>query len=214
MEQTGRSESERIRDGYRRLREQYGAQAWWPCRSGLRWEIVAGAVLTQNCAWQNVERALERLTAADALAPEAMLALESPMLQELIRPAGFMRQKAAYLKAVAAFVLEHDAALASAPPTATRDWRDRLLSVRGIGRETADDILLYAYGLPVFIIDAYTRRFCAAELTVDATLPYDRLQTLFESSLPCDVELYQQYHALIVEWGKARRRPRPSGKRD
>lgn len=212
MEQTGKSESERIRDGYGRLREQYGAQAWWPCRSGLRWEIVAGAVLTQNCAWQNVERALERLTAADALAPEAMLALEPPTLQELIRPAGFMRQKAAYLKAVAAFVQEHGDALAAAPPTAARIWRDRLLAVRGVGRETADDILLYAYGLPVFIIDAYTRRFCAAELSVDGTLPYDRLQTLFETSLPRDVEVYQQYHALIVEWGKAHRSQRPSSK--
>ena len=212
MEQTGKSESERIRDGYGRLREQYGAQAWWPCRSGLRWEIVAGAVLTQNCAWQNVERALERLTAADALAPETMLALEPPTLQELIRPAGFMRQKTAYLKAVAAFVLEHDDALAAAPPTAARIWRDRLLAVRGVGRETADDILLYAYGLPVFIIDAYTRRFCAAELSVDGTLPYDRLQTLFETSLPRDVEVYQQYHALIVEWGKAHRSQRPSSK--
>ncbi|MGN0880405.1 MAG: endonuclease III domain-containing protein [Oligosphaeraceae bacterium] len=212
MEQTGWSENEQIRDGYRHLREQYGAQAWWPCRSGLRWEIVAGAVLTQNCAWQNVERALERLTAADALSPEATLALEPPTLQELIRPAGFMRQKADYLKAVAAFVLEHDDALAAAPPTAARAWRTRLLAVRGVGRETADDILLYAYGLPVFIIDAYTRRFCAAELSVDGTLPYDRLQALFETALPRDVEVYQQYHALIVEWGKAHRSQRPSRK--
>lgn len=194
----------RIWCGYASLLQLYGRQAWWPCRSGWRWEIVAGAILTQNCAWRNVERALEALSAAASMTPEAILTMPEEDLGMLIRPAGFWRQKATYLKSMAAFVLEHDATLAalSDQEETVRHWRRRLLSVRGVGRETADDILLYAYGLPVFVIDAYTRRFCERELDVDGSLSYDALQAMFQEALPRDIEVYRQYHALVVEWGK------------
>ena len=174
----------------------YGPQRWWPCQSGARWEIITGAILTQNTAWTNVEKAIGNLLSADVMSPESVLATPDTELQELIRPAGFFTQKCVYLKAMAAFMLERESAFKQSADV----WalRKELLSVKGVGRETADSILLYAFNKPIFVIDAYTRRVAERHLLLDGTLHYDTLQKIFMDALPADVAIYNEYHALIV----------------
>ena len=174
----------------------YGPQTWWPCQTGLRWEIIAGAILTQNTAWTNVEKAIGNLLSSGVMSPESVLATSDTELQELIRPAGFFKQKCAYLKAMAAFMLERESAFEQSADV----WalRKELLAVKGVGRETADSILLYAFNKPIFVIDAYTRRVAERHLYLDGTLHYDTLQKIFMDALPADVAIYNEYHALIV----------------
>ena len=185
---------------FRTLFDIYGEQHWWPCKSGLRWEIVAGAVLVQNTAWNNVEKALANLETADLMSPDRIAAVPEAELREIIRPAGFFRQKSVYLKAVAGFFLAHEKEYLASDDVP--DLRRRLLAVNGVGRETADDILLYAFKKPVFIIDAYTRRVAERHLGLNGKLPYDDLQRIFMDSLPRDAALYGEYHALILALGK------------
>ena len=189
-----------IRRLFHTLFDIYGEQHWWPCRSGRRWEIVAGAVLVQNTAWTNVEKALANLETAELTTPERVLAASDAALREAIRPAGFFMQKCAYLKASAAFFRASEAEFLSSDDVP--DLRRRLLAVRGVGQETADDILLYAFRKPVFIIDAYTRRVAERHLGLDGRLPYAELQRIFMDALPPDPALYGEYHALILAFGK------------
>ena len=174
----------------------YGEQHWWPSKSGKRWEIVAGAVLVQNTAWINVEKALNNLEAAGLMSPDGILSVPDDELREIIRPAGFFRQKSAYLKAVAVFFRTHEKAFLKSNDLPA--MRRQLLAVKGIGKETADDILLYAFMKPVFIIDAYTRRVAERHLGLNGKLPYEALQKLFMDALPPDADLYGEYHALIL----------------
>ena len=185
-----------IRKFFDVLFDCYGPQKWWPCQTGARWEIIIGAILTQNTAWTNVEKAIGNLLAADVMSSERVLATPDTELQELIRPAGFFTQKCAYLKAVAAFMLERESAFEQSADV----WalRKELLSVKGVGRETADSILLYAFNKPIFVIDAYTRRVAERHLQLDGTQHYDILQKIFMDALPADVAIYNEYHALIV----------------
>ena len=147
------------------LFDYYGPQKWWPCQSGARWEIIVGAILTQNTAWTNVEKAIGNLLFAGVMSPEKVLATPDSELQELIRPAGFFTQKCVYLKAMAAFMLERESAFEQSADV----WalRKELLSVKGVGRETADSILLYAFNKLIFVIDAYTRRIAERHLHLD-----------------------------------------------
>jgi len=174
----------------------YGEQHWWPCKSGRRWEIAAGAVLVQNTAWSNVEKALANLENADRMTPERILSASDEELRELIRPAGFFMQKSLYLKAVADFFITHEKELLKSGDIP--GMRRLLLDVKGVGKETADDILLYAFKKPIFIIDAYTRRVAERHLNLDGRLPYETLQKRFMDVLPPDADLYGEYHALIL----------------
>ena len=185
-----------IRKFFDVLFDYYGPQKWWPCQSGARWEIITGAILTQNTAWTNVEKAIGNLLTAGLMSPEKVLKTSDMELQELIRPAGFFKQKCAYLKAMAAFLLECEVEFEQSADV----WalRKELLAVKGVGRETADSILLYAFEKPIFVIDAYTRRVAARHLGLAGTLPYDILQKIFMDALPGDVTIYNEYHALIV----------------
>ena len=185
-----------IRALYDRLFTIYGEQYWWPCKSGLRWEIVTGAILTQNCAWTNVEKALVNLENSGIVSPEAILKTPDDTLRELIRPAGFFKQKSVYLKSAAQFFIENENDFLQSNDV----WalRKRLLTVKGVGNETADSILLYAFQKPLFVIDAYTRRVAERHLNLDGTMPYGQLQKIFMDALPIDVSLYGEYHALIV----------------
>ena len=178
------------------LLEHYGPQHWWPCQSGARWEIIAGAILTQNTAWTNVEKAIGNLLAADVISPHEVLEIADAELQELIRPAGFFKQKCAYLEAMAQFIIEHEVEFEKSDDV----WalRKQLLAVKGVGRETADSILLYAFNKPIFVIDAYTRRVAERHLGLDGSVHYDVLQKTFMDALPSDVTIYNEYHALIV----------------
>jgi endonuclease III related protein len=179
---------------YRKLLSEFGPQHWWPADS--QYEVVVGALLTQNTNWKNVEKAITNLKQAKALDPRKILKMKKTRLETLIRPSGFYRQKAERLKLLSAKyleILERDGA----------PMREELLSVKGVGKETADSILLYAFDLPYFVIDAYTRRFCTHHKLFKGK-EYDEYRGFFESNLPRDVELYKEYHALIVAWGKSR----------
>ena len=193
---TGKGVSGAIRKLFDTLSAHCGPQHWWPCQSGTRWEIISGAILTQNTAWTNVEKAIRNLLAADVMSPRKVLETSDAELQSLIRPAGFFKQKCAYLKAMAQFVIDHKKELERSGEV----WalRKDLLAVKGVGRETADTILLYAFHKPIFVIDSYTRRVAQRHLGLDGSVHYDLLQKIFMDVLPCDVALYNEYHALIV----------------
>jgi len=179
---------------YRKLLKRYGKQGWWPADS--RYEVVIGAVLTQNTNWKNAEKALANLRERNVLDEESILKIPIGELEELIRPSGFYRQKAERLKLATKKWLE-----IKNSKLETTELREEWLSVKGIGKETADSILLYAMDRPVFVIDAYTRRFCK-EMMDKEFKEYDDCRRFFENALPKDVELYKEYHALIVAWGK------------
>ena len=186
---------------YKTLFAYFGEQHWWPSKSGTQWEIIAGAILTQNCAWRNVEQALGNLSALDANTPQQLLALPLATLRKAIRPAGFFMQKSICLQEVARFFITHTTEYTF--PCAEAELRTRrkqLLNIKGVGRETADSILLYAFNQPIFVIDAYTRRVAERHLDIPdaATLPYDVLQATFMKNLPNDTQIYNEYHALIV----------------
>ena len=187
---------------YKTLFAYYGEQRWWPSKSGTQWEIIAGAILTQNCAWRNVEQALENLSELGVNMPQQLLALPLATLRSAIRPAGFFLQKSICLQEIARFAIAHTAEY-TFPCSSTAELRARrkqLLGIKGVGRETADSILLYAFSQPIFVIDSYTRRVAERHLDIPqaATLPYDTLQALFMKNLPKDTQIYNEYHALIV----------------
>ena len=199
---------------YRELSSYYGPQHWWPTHSGAPWEIMLGAILTQNTTWTNVELALGNILSAwgpDGLkSPE--MALEAPMevLTALLRPAGFHTVKPLKVKNLARFVVEEgglDALLQG--KESPEALRDKLLGIWGVGPETADAILLYALRRPVFVADAYTLRLVSRWGLLEPTAKYDAVQALFEADLPRDTQLYDEYHALIIAHGKNLCRPRP-----
>jgi len=196
----------RLRAVYRRLLARHGPQHWWPARTPF--EVLVGAVLTQNTAWRNVERAIANLDAAGALAPEPLLALPPERLAELLRPSGYFNVKAGRLRAVVTWYRD-----AGGHPRlrrrTTHALRDALLALHGVGPETADDILLYAFARPVFVIDAYTRRLLARLGLASGDEPYETLRAAFEHALGADVPLFNEYHALIVAHAKHHCRPRP-----
>lgn len=196
----------RLRALHDRLLARYGPQHWWPGDSPF--EIMVGAVLTQNTAWTNVERAIDNLRRADALDPARILQLPSERLAELLRPSGYFNVKASRLKHFCAWYLEAGG-WDALRERETQDLRAALLAVHGIGPETADDILLYAFERPVFVIDAYTRRLFARQGLIAGDEGYEVLRRACERALGEDVALYNEFHALIVAHAKAHCRPRP-----
>ena len=178
-----------------------GPQNWWPGRT--RFEIIVGAILTQNTAWVNVARAMANLRRERLLSPDALERTPLGKLASLIRPSGYFRQKAKKLKAFVGFLRnEYAGSLAKMFRTPTPELRERLLGVHGIGPETADCILLYAGGHPVFVADAYTRRILERHGLAQPRRRYDEIRSYFEAHLPCDAALFNEYHALIVRVGK------------
>ena len=189
-----------------RLLAQHGPQHWWPGDSPF--EIMVGAVLTQNTAWRNVERAIDYLRAAGLLDAAYILACDDDRLARLLRPSGYFNVKATRLKALCRWILDAGGveALGRWP---TDRLRHGLLAVKGVGPETADDILLYAFERPVFVVDAYTRRLFSRLGLCAPDVGYEALRHAFERVLPPDVALFNEYHALIVAHGKDVCRPRP-----
>ncbi|HTZ48296.1 MAG TPA: endonuclease III domain-containing protein [Verrucomicrobiae bacterium] len=186
---------------YDALLRAHGPQHWWPGRT--RFEVIVGAILTQSTSWSNVERAIVALRRENLLSPSAMEHVSTPRLAGLIRSSGYFRQKALKLKAFVHFLGEHyDASLDKLFATPTPQLREQLLSVHGIGPETADSILLYAGKHPVFVVDAYTRRILERHHLADGQHSYEQIRQLFEQNLPVSVPLYNEYHALIVHTGK------------
>ena len=166
---------------------------------------MLGAILTQNTAWTNVEKAMTGLSEVCELTPEGVLSVTPAQLQEAIRPSGYFRQKAGRLRGFCRFLLdEYGSDLTGMAPVPTGQLRDVLLSLHGIGPETADSILLYALDKPVFVVDAYTVRLISRLGLCDGNAKYDVVQTLFMDNLEPDVQVFNEYHALIVMHGKMR----------
>lgn len=190
-----------LRKIYEILHAYFGDLHWWP--GDTPFEVIVGAILTQNTAWKNVETAIGRLKAEALLHPAKLRRLDDQRLAELIRPAGYYRVKTKRLKAFLNF-LHQDCRDDLKALFADDLWalRKRLLSVHGIGEETADSILLYAGEKPVFVVDAYTRRITERHRLISAEARYAEIQTLFMNGLPRSVPLYNQYHALLVNTGK------------
>ena len=189
---------------YDTLFSRYGNPHWWPGETP--YEIMVGAVLTQNCAWRNVEKAIANF--GNNLTPEFVLSLDHAALVDKIRPAGFFNQKAVYLKAVTAWFGKYGFDAGTVKREPLEKLRAELLSTKGVGRETADSILLYAFDLPTFVIDAYTVRLCG-RLPLEAGKSYDEIKAYFESNSPKSVEVYNNFHALIVINGKEHCRKKP-----
>jgi len=178
---------------YEKLHTHYGNLHWWPAQTP--YEIMVGAVLTQNTAWRNVEKVIANFEGR--LTPQFVQALDTDTLIDIIRPAGFFNQKAAYLKALTAWFARYGYDIPTVRCKPLAQLRPELLAIKGIGKETADCILLYALGLPTFVVDAYTVRLCT-RYTLDAGTGYDAVKAFFEAALPRDEALFNNYHAAIV----------------
>lgn len=193
---------------YERLYRHYGDLHWWPGESAL--EISVGAILTQNTAWTNVEKAIQKLKEARALSVKALSRLPLPKLARLIRSAGYFNVKAKRLKSFIAFLEgRYGGSLKKMFAQPTGRLRRELLSINGAGPETADSILLYAGEKPVFVIDAYTKRIFSRHGVMPYEKGYQEFQALFTKNLSQDVPLYNQYHAMIVNLGKDYCKKRP-----
>lgn len=207
-EQTVASLKEALLEIYGRLETRYGPQHWWPAESPF--EVMVGAILTQQAAWSNVERAIASLKNAGALSPETLRGLPEPELAHLIRPAVYHNAKAKKLKALVRWLGDlYQDDLSRLFGLESGELRRQLLSVYGIGDETADSIILYAAGKPVFVIDAYTRRITGRLGLTPLETGYYACQSLFMANLPAETPLFNEYHALLVQMGKTVCRPRP-----
>ena len=197
---------------YRRLYERYGPQHWWPGESRL--ETVLGAILTQATAWTNAEKALTNLKVGDLMSTRALRDIPEDKLAALIRPSGYFNAKAGKVKAFIHHLWgSYGGDLESLLSKEAGDLRRELLSIYGIGEETADDIVLYAAGKPSFVIDLYTRRILKRLDIAPRNESYQAYQTLFHQNLPRDVALYNEYHALLDRHAKetCKKEPRCRG---
>jgi endonuclease-3 related protein len=186
---------------YKKLYEAFGPQHWWPGETPF--EVAVGAILTQNTNWGNVEKAIKNLKREKVLDPEAIHNMPADRLSLLIKPAGYFNIKAKRLKSFIGFLMnDYQGSLKRLKKEDTHLLREKLLSINGIGPETADSILLYALEKPVFVIDAYTKRVLSRHNILGNENPYEKFQELFNSSLKKDIRLFNEYHALFVRVGK------------
>ena len=197
-----------VREAYDRLLRRFGPQHWWPAKT--RFEVIVGAILMPQTAWRNVEAAIENLRRAGLLSPAAIAAAPVGKLRRLVRVAGLYRTKPGRLKALCSYLVRASAGDLDRwlDTRDTAEARRELLALEGIGPETADSVLLYAAGRPVFVVDAYTRRI-GRRLGWFATDDYAEVQRYFEDRLPRDAPLLNEYHALLVRHAKELCRPRP-----
>ena len=199
---------EKLRQIHQLLLKAFGPQHWWPGETPF--EIILGAILTQNTSWANVEKAIANLKAAGCLKPDKLAALEAEAIEELIRPAGYFRLKTKRLRNFTKWFFDaYGGDLDALAHIETRRLREELLSVSGVGPETADSMLLYALNRPVFVVDTYTARVAVRHGLIETDIDYEQLQYLFESNLEPNVPLFNEYHALLVRVGKDFCKPKP-----
>ena len=181
--------------------DAFGPRQWWPGETPF--EVVIGAILTQNTNWSNVEKAIKNLKTAGKLSPEGIYGLSITELAELIKPSGFFNVKAKRVKAFINWLFSrYEGNLSKMFARDLQSLRSELLSVKGIGPETADSILLYAGNMPTFVVDAYTHRIFSRHELIPEESTYDDMKSFFEENLPKDVQLFNEYHALLVNIGK------------
>ena len=193
---------------YQLLCRRFGKRNWWPADSPF--EVVVGAILTQNTAWTNVEKAIANLKRADMLSVLKLNLQPVSVIAELIRPSGFYNQKAKRLKLMVKHIVEsHKGTMGNLCNKETAELRNELLSINGIGKETADSIMLYACNKPLFVVDSYTYRVFSRHGLIEKETGYDELQSLFMDNLDHDTNTFNEYHALIVELAKNFCRKKP-----
>ena len=198
-----------LKEAYTRLFEHFGPQHWWP--GDTPFEIAVGAILTQNTNWKNVEKAITNLKDNTAFTAVELFKLKPEQLAELIKPAGYFRVKTKRLRNFLELLINnYDGDITRLESIGDSSARKELLSVNGIGPETADSIMLYALNKPFFVIDTYTFRMLSRHDFCDEQMTYDELQALFMDTLDEDVSLYNEYHALIVKLGKEFCKPKPN----
>jgi len=185
--------SSKVIELYETLLAHYGDLHWWPAKTP--YEVMVGAVLTQNTAWSNVEKAIVNF--GNGLSPAYVADLEMAKLVEIIRPSGFFNQKALYLKAVTEWFAKYDYNIAYVLQEPLEKLRIELLATKGVGRETADSILLYSFGFPTFVVDAYTVRLCG-RYPIETGNGYEAVKAHFEENLPYSAAIYNNLHAMIV----------------
>jgi endonuclease-3 related protein len=186
---------------YRKLYQAYGPRDWWPAETSF--EVMVGAILTQNTSWRNVEKAIQKLKGKGVLNPEGIHDLKKTQLASLIKSSGYYRIKTDRVKAFVNFLFEEfDGDLKRMGRERLGELREKLLGVKGIGPETADSILLYGLKKPIFVVDAYTKRILSRHGIISDKASYEEVQKLFMDHLPHDEKLFNEYHALIVHLGK------------
>ncbi len=186
---------------FNRMKSYFGSPNWWPGETPF--EIMVGAILTQNTNWRNVEIAIKNLKEKGVLDPASILNMPMDELCYLIKPSGFYKQKAKRLKDFSRYIMEnYNGSIEAMGKKDLEELRKELLSIKGIGEETADSILLYALKKPIFVVDAYTYRILKRHGLIPEEISYSELQSLFMDNLPEDVELYSDFHALFVLTGK------------
>ncbi|MFO1462603.1 MAG: endonuclease III domain-containing protein [bacterium] len=192
---------------FERLLRHFGPQHWWPGETPF--EVMVGAVLTQNTSWKNVEKALANLKGAGLLSLEGLRSLSEAELAQLIRPAGYFNVKAKRLRAFLDFLHARGGDIEGLRAQPTEGLREALLGVKGIGKETADSILLYALEHPIFVVDAYTYRVFTRHFLAPEEAGYDELQELVTDHVPAETAHYNEFHALLVNVGKEYCAPKP-----
>jgi len=193
---------------YNELYSQYGMQNWWPGES--QFEIIVGAILTQNTSWNNVSKAIDNLKRHDLMDLESFANADPDLIKKLITPAGFYNIKQKRLTAFINYLINHKDNFNRFYQLPIADIRKELLSINGIGKETADSILLYGFERPIFVIDAYTKRlFSRLGFSWMKKATYDEIQQFFMDNLPLDSKLFNEYHALIVVHCKALCKKKP-----
>ncbi len=187
----------KLLDLYHQLQAEHGNLRWWPADTPF--EVALGAILTQATAWRNVEKAIDNLKSADVFTPEQIHAISQDKLEELIHPSGYYRMKAKKVRAFVNHIIQRPFKIMF--EQSVPDLRKELLSIYGVGPETADSIILYAAEKPSFVVDTYTYRLISRLGWVEENFHYERLRSLFMDNLPHDVDLFNEYHALIVRHG-------------
>lgn len=193
---------------YQKLFKRFGPQHWWP--ASTRFEVIIGAILTQNTNWGNVEKALKNLKDSNLLSPDFLYKIPASKLALKIRPSGYFNIKAKRIRNFLKFLFrEFDGRLSLMAKEPKERLRKKLLTVNGIGEETADSILLYAFEKPSFVVDAYTKRILYRHGLIGKAWPYQRVQSFFEDRLKSDTGVFNEYHALMVRLAKDHCRPTP-----
>ncbi len=201
--------AKRLLDIYERMASHYGPTHWWP--GDTPFEIAIGAILTQNTAWTNVEKAIANLKRGRLMNPRAILDADDALLHEVLRPSGYFRIKTLRVRSFCRHLVDrYGGSMARMAKQPLDALRPELLAIPGIGPETADDILLYACAKPVFVVDAYTRRILSRHGLVEPKIGYEELRAFFERQLPNEVHLFKEYHGLIVWTGKDYCRSKPN----
>jgi endonuclease-3 related protein len=185
---------------YRKLHQSFGSRRWWPGENAF--EVMVGAILTQNTNWRNVEKAIQQMKKRGVLSLQEIRRLKKSQLATLVRSSGYYRIKAERLKAFVNFLFENYGNIKTMRKEELEPLREKLLRVKGIGPETADSILLYGLKKPIFVVDAYTKRILSRHGIVSEKADYEEIQNLFMQHLPRDEKLFNEYHALLVHVGK------------